>query len=372
MGKKVIAAGHVCLDITPAFPDGRISDLGTLFEPGKLIEVGKVTVSSGGAAANTGLAMKLLGSDVMIMGKTGRDQFGDMLCGLLDAYGAENGMIRTDGEETSYTVVLAVPGTDRIFLHNPGANNTFNADDISEEAITGADLFHFGYPPLMRSMYEDDGSGLVRLMQKVKAAGCSTSLDMAAVDPESEAGTADWKKILEKVMPYLDFFVPSAEELCYMLDRGRLLEWKKRADGRDITEVLDFSRDIRPLADQCMELGCRVLLIKCGARGMYLKTAPENVLEGVSVRAGLNTAIWAGREIFEKAYVPRQIVSATGAGDACIAAFLTSVLGGECPGECLHLAAAAGACCVEAYDSLSGLKPLAELKQRIAAGWAKN
>lgn len=38
----------------------------------------------------------------------------------------------------------------------------------------------------------------------------------------------------------------------------------------------------------------------------------------------------------------------------------------------MHLAAAAGASCVAAYDALSGLKPFAELEQRIRDGWAKN
>ena len=40
-------------------------------------------------------------------------------------------------------------------------------------------------------------------------------------------------------------------------------------------------------------------------------------------------------------------------------------------GDCLHLAAAAGASCVEGVDALGGLKPLPELKRRIDAGWAK-
>ena len=42
------------------------------------------------------------------------------------------------------------------------------------------------------------------------------------------------------------------------------------------------------------------------------------------------------------------------------------------PYASLDLAAATGACCVSAYDALSGLKPLAELKQRIEEGWDKN
>jgi len=38
----------------------------------------------------------------------------------------------------------------------------------------------------------------------------------------------------------------------------------------------------------------------------------------------------------------------------------------------MHLAAATGASCVEAYDALSGLKSFEELKRKIEAGWKKN
>ena len=37
----------------------------------------------------------------------------------------------------------------------------------------------------------------------------------------------------------------------------------------------------------------------------------------------------------------------------------------------MHLAAAEGASCVEAYDALGGLKSLDELKRKIEAGWEK-
>ncbi|MFQ9152274.1 MAG: hypothetical protein ACLR6B_13035 [Blautia sp.] len=41
-------------------------------------------------------------------------------------------------------------------------------DDIDLEKVKGANLFHFGYPSLMRKMYIDGGKELVRLSE-----GCS-------------------------------------------------------------------------------------------------------------------------------------------------------------------------------------------------------
>lgn len=368
--KKVIVAGHICLDITPVFPDKKVTALGDMLQPGKLINMQGVNVHTGGAVANTGLAMKILGADVSLMGKVGKDAFGDMVCNILKKYDAVDGMILSDEESTSYSVVLAIPGIDRIFLHNPGANNSFFAADVKEEKLSKAALLHFGYPPLMASMYRDGGRELEKLMRKAKDAGCATSLDMAAVDAESEAGKADWNRILQRVIPYVDFFVPSVEELCFMLDRERFTQWQERANGTDITEVITIE-DVKPLVEKCMEYGAKVLVIKCGAAGMYYRTAGKEQIGKIGSRAELDTAKWADREGFEHSYQPEKVLSGTGAGDTSIAAFLTSMLEGSSMEECMHLAAATGASCVAAYDALSGLKPLDELRDKITSGWKK-
>lgn len=371
MKKKVIAAGHICLDITPVFPDRRVETLGEVLTPGKLLEVGAADVHTGGSVANTGLAMKLLGADVTLMGKIGKDAFGDMVLGALREYGAAEGMVVSAQEDTSYSIVLAAPGIDRVFLHNPGANQTFRSEDIPEEALKEAALLHFGYPPLMRSMYQEEGEELWKLFRRAKACGAATSLDMAAIDENAGAGQADWQAILARVLPFVDFFVPSVEELCCMLDRERFREWQSRAAGRDITEILDIEKDVKPLAGRCMELGVRVVLIKCGAPGMYYRTAGEEALALTGSRAGIDSARWANREGFEAGFVPERILSGTGAGDTSIAAFLTAMLEGYSPEEAVRLAAATGACCVEAYDALTGLKSFARLEEKIAAGWER-
>ena len=327
-----------------------------------------VNINTGGAVANTGLALKLLGADVELMGKVGDDEFGRIVLDRLRAYGVEEGsMIVSPDSGTSYSIVIAPPGTDRIFLHNPGANNTFRARDLDFAKIARADFFHFGYPPIMRHMYEDGGdfgyppimrhmyedggAELTEIFRRVKELGLNTSLDMAAVDPDSEAARADWEEILKNVLPYVDYFVPSAEELCFMADRERYQGWLARAGGGDVTAVLRWEEDIRPMARKVLAMGARNLLIKCGAPGLYYTDGT--------------------RELFERSYKPERVLSGTGAGDTSIAAFLKALMDGYSVEDCLHLAAATGASCVEAYDALSGLRPFEELLCKIEAGWEK-
>ena len=322
---KVVVAGHVALDITPVFPTGKTYEtVDECFVPGKLINVGRAEFSVGGAVSNTGLAMRKLGADVSLMGKIGDDDLGRIIQRIYKDYGA-GGLIIDPSVETSYTVAISAPGIDRIFLHNPAANDTFTCADIREEALEGVELFHFGYPPLMRSMYADDGDELLKIYKMVKSKGILTSLDMAAVDPHGESAKTNWRLLLEKVLPYVDFFVPSLEEILFMLDPG----FKTAADA----------------ARECYRLGAKTVLIKCGPEGLYYKSKEA--------------------EGFQPGFKAPFVASATGAGDTSIAAFLYAILEGKTVSESAAFASAEGACCVTAYDTISGLKTMPELEEMI-------
>lgn len=369
--KKAVVAGHICLDITPVFPKQSADKAGKALVPGSLIHMEGVDVHTGGAVANTGLAMKKLGGNVRLMGKVGKDAFGGIVKSILSEYDAGDALIETEDAETSYTVALAIPGIDRIFLHDPGANDTFCRKDLDMELIRDADLFHFGYPPLMKKMYENDGAAFLSLLRAVKETGVAVSLDLAAVDPASAAAAQDWRSILAAALPLVDFFVPSVEELCYMLDEERYSAWKKRAEGGDVTEILTME-DIRPLGSQVLEMGAAAVLIKCGAPGIYYKTGKGPALEALCKKLELPAEEWADQEGFEVSYKPDLVRSGTGAGDTSIAAFLISALRGKGLRAAVRMAAGAGACCVSAYDALSGIPSYEALEEKIEQGWEKN
>lgn len=371
MSKSAVVAGHICLDITPSIAKQSSSGISEIFAPGRLINVGDADIHTGGSVANTGLAMKILGADVTLAGKIGSDDFGDMVISIVSKYDASSGLIRSKDDSTSYSVVLAVPGIDRIFLHNPGANNTFCADDLPMDAIRSAALFHFGYPPLMKRIYENDGEELIKILRMVQEAGAATSLDLAAVDPDTPAGKADWKKILANALPYVDIFEPSIEELLFMLDRTKYEDLRKNNPDCDLTEIVDLERDIIPLGKTCMDMGARIVLIKCGVPGMYYCTAPSEELGRISPRLEIDTSVWADKNGFETSFVPDKVLSGTGAGDTSVAAFLTSILNGYTPEQSVRYASATGACCVSAYDSLSGLLSFEKIDEKIAGGWKK-
>lgn len=339
--------------------------------PGRLIQVGDADVHIGGCVSNTGLGLKVLGANVKLMGKVGNDDFGKIVLDQISQHTSIDEMIISEGESTSYTIPIAPQGIDRIFLHNPGPNNTFTSEDINYDLVKDAKLFHFGYPPLMRNMYQDNGEELIKIFKKVKELGVATSLDMAGVDENSDSGQADWEKILRRLLPYVDFFVPSIEEITYMVDKSRYNEWVKRADGRDMTTVLHIEEDIVPVANKLVEMGAKVVLLKCGAPGLYFSTTNKEKLETIGGGLADHLVDWDNINHFEFSYKPDRILSGTGAGDTTIAAFLYSVIRGVSWQRALGYATATGASCITEYDAISGLISFEEIDEKIQNGWEK-
>lgn len=364
----VVVAGHICVDITPSVGSVSGTKVADILRPGKLLEVGAPRISSGGTVSNTGLTLRRLGMKVSLMGKCADDPFGEMLLDVLaeEAPGAEKGMSVTADGETSYSVVIALPGIDRIFLHCPGCNDTFGPEDIDRGIVERSRMFHFGYPPLMRKMYESGGRALQQVLSNASQAGAGTSLDMALPDPDSDAGKTDWREILSRALPHTDVFLPSLEELMFMLQRDRFEELQEQSGG--IAENF-LPENVRGLAGECLDMGAQIVVIKCGHVGAFLQTEqePENMDDCLGCPSD-----WKNLEIFEPTCRVNEVASATGAGDSSISGFLAAMLRGESPEWCMASLTVVGAQNLSALDAVSGVRSWEETVRQVEAGPDRN
>jgi sugar/nucleoside kinase (ribokinase family) len=358
---SIVVCGHLCLDFIPGFPSERAGQ--DWFRPGRLSVVNAPSISTGGAVSNVGLALHRLGLPVRLVAKVGNDPLGSLIVEKLRGGGAQlaRDLITIEGEVTSYTVVLNPPGIDRIFFHCPGANDTFTDSDVADAVLSGATLFHFGYPPLMRQIWSDGGERLERLLVRARGHGAMTSLDMSLPDPSSPSGMIDWKAFLSRVLPKVDIFVPSIEELLFMMDRQGFKRLSEPGGGESIIRQIRFD-DLARLAEPALSRGVRAILIKLGSRGAYLRTGPEG-LPGMSG--------WADRELYSPVFKVPRVVGTAGAGDSTIAGFLASIFRGLDPEAALAMAVAVGGCCVEEPDATSGIRTWEETRARVQEGWAR-
>ena len=59
---EIVAAGHTCLDLIPAFTiDGKVDKLTDVLVPGKMINMGECVVVGGGPVTNAGVSIRRLG-----------------------------------------------------------------------------------------------------------------------------------------------------------------------------------------------------------------------------------------------------------------------------------------------------------------------
>lgn len=366
--KSAVVAGHICLDIIPGFdtvPDGQFL---SLLRPGKMITAGPATLATGGAVSNTGLSLFRLGIPTQLIAKVGNDSFAEAVRHIVSSYHPDltRGMLVDEQAGTSYTVILSPPGLDRMFLHYLGPNQTFSPADIDYQLIEQADLFHFGYPPVMREFYKGGGAGLVQMLRRAKAAGATTSIDLTFPDPLSESGRLDWRPIFVAALPYTDVFSPNVEELLFLLRRPTFERLSERGEVlRQVTPDL-----LAEVSDELLGLGAKIIMLKLGDCGAYLRTAGKDALETLGRAAPSDLAVWAGREFMAPCFRVN-VVGTTGSGDATIAGLLSAFLRGLSPEDSLTIAVAVGACNVEAADALSGVPTWPVLMQRLQTGWER-
>lgn len=361
----IVVAGHICLDIILSFKE-RHDNFSTWLEPGKCVITRGAKVCTGGAVANTGLALHQLGIPTRLVGKLGADTFGEAILGILRKAepSLTEGMIVDATEETSYTIVLSPPGIDRSFLHSPGANDHFRANDIRESHLRGARFFHFGYPPELHQMFINHGHESEKLMRLVKNRGLTTSMDMALPDPGSEAGNVDWGVWLSKVMPHVDICLPSLEEIYFMLDR-QAYEQEKQKGGIQMNKEL-----LEKLAGKLLDMGVAIVVIKLGENGLFMKTASDQVrLEALGAGKPRDLKQWLNVSHFVPAFQTK-VAGTTGAGDCAVAGFLAGLSKDLPPGEVLTMATAAAAFSVEKTDASSGVPHWAVVQKRVHAGWS--
>jgi sugar/nucleoside kinase (ribokinase family) len=366
-----VVAGHICLDMIPNLDHLKPGQFSEMFKPGRLIVAGAVTFAPGGPVPNTGIAMHRLGVPVDLVARVGADPFGQIVREIIAAQGPRlaEGITAAGGSATSYTVIICPPGMDRFFLHCPGTNDIFSAEDIDYRLAEQAGIFHFGYPPIMRRMYIEGGAGLVEVYRRAKATGVTTSLDMTLPDPSSPGGLADWPAILARVLPYVDIFLPSIEELLFMTRRQTYADLTRPGGPSLLDQVTPAL--LSDVSGELLRLGVKMAVIKLGERGLYLRTAAAEQLAHMGRGAPADLAAWANQELWAPCFQV-EVVGTTGAGDATIAGFLSALLRDLTPLQAMVAAVGVGACDVEAADATSGIRSWEATLQRIAVGWPQH
>ena len=346
---KISVAGLVCVDLRPQL------DESARFAPGRLIEIGPLSMQLGGMVGNSGVNLLDLGAPLRLECGVGDDELGQYVRDSLQARGADIGGIRSVADVgTSYSLILEPHGVDRTIWHSIGANAMF---DGSEVDIDGVDILHVGYPALLPALVANDAAPITALLTRARAAGVTTSVDLSFIDTASAAAALDWHSILPLIAAQTDVLSPSLDDLTSAL----------RIDEPFSIDLVDR------MLTQLIDWGVAVAAISSGDQGLFVRTARAERFLRAGCALADHADLWADQAISFPPVCTDTPVTTNGAGDASSAGLLYGIAAGFGPEHSARLAAACSGALVSGQrttvDVISEMCPdLAELMTLTTEG----
>ena len=268
----------------------------------------------GGGAANSSLALADLGVPVRVFSKVGADVNGRFVVDTLKARGVDIAGVRAaEGETTPFTFVGIHPHGDRTFVHTPGANKTFAAADLDPALLFDADMLFYQDFWVLPQL---DGAPAAALLAEARRRGVVTLLDECW-------GLGPDRAKLEAVLPHLDYFLPSYDDLLAIYP------------GRDQAAMIRLLRDK-------------------GVGKVILKLGPQGCLVGADA-APVTVPSRADK-----------IVDTTGAGDCFDAGFIAGLAHGLDDVAAARIGALTAAVCIRHVGGANGIPRYETLAAQLA------
>ncbi len=196
MRYDVSVIGLYILDILGR-PVSRIPERGNV----DFIEEIRLTVA--GTAGGTVIDTAKLGLKSLAVGAVGDDEKADWVLLTLKKHGADaSAMQRLAGIPTSATILNVRPNGERPALHVRGASDHFDVPPSAYDQVFDAPIIHLGGTGLLKRL---DGPASVTLLKEAKKRGRTVTFDLIAASAETLG-------IVEPLLPYIDYFMPSIEE----------------------------------------------------------------------------------------------------------------------------------------------------------------
>ena len=137
----------------------------------------------GGAPCNVLAMLNKLGKKTAFLGKVGDDQFGRLLRDTISSAGIDASNLLTDDEvNTTLAFVHTFPDGDRefSFYRNPGADMMLREEEVEEDFIRQARLFHFG---TLSMTHEEVRKATKKALKAAKDNGLLVSFDPNLREP---------------------------------------------------------------------------------------------------------------------------------------------------------------------------------------------
>ncbi|XUM20090.1 ribokinase [Bradyrhizobium oligotrophicum S58] len=238
---RVVVAGSINMDVVAAAErHPRI---------GETVAGRSVMYFPGGKGANQAVAAAKLGAPTALIGRLGRDAFGEQLRAFLAGQGIDLAAVKDSAGASTGTAIITLANADNTIVVIPGANAEVSADDVAQVSLGSGDV--------AVSQFEIPQATIAAFFQRAKTAGATTILNPA---PASAFDST--------LFALVDVLVLNETEL------GLLA-----GDAPAPQQVNEAVRALKPRGDQ-------TVCVTLGARGAVAVSGAEvRLIEGRAVKA---------------------------------------------------------------------------------------
>jgi 2-dehydro-3-deoxygluconokinase len=240
---------------------------------------------TGGAATNVAVAVYRLGHSAGWISKLGNDEFGKYIYSLFKGEGLDVQEVKFDDKYPTGVFFKETKANSQgrnFYYRNNSAASHLDSKDINEEYIKNADVLHISGITLYLSETSKEAT-----LKAIKIAKKNNVV--VTFDPNIRLKISSLEEARQntfEVAKYVDYFLPSFEELSILLN-------------------LD---ELNKISKQLIDMGINKSIIKLGEKGAYLSTTKcSEHISGYSVD---------------------NIVDSRGAGDAFSGGFIAGLLDG--------------------------------------------
>ena len=262
----------------------------------------------GGKGANQAISAARLGAPTTLIGRLGKDAFGDRLKAFLGAQGVDLRFVQATAGADTGTAVITTANADNTIVVIAGANALVSVADVTSPVLGKGDI--------AVSQFEIPLPAIAAFFKRARAAGATTILNPA---PAIECGT----ELLELV----DILILNETELGFLT----------KTELRDTDDPARFIEAARSLPIGRGKIVCVTL----GKRGVLA------LIDG-------EPRMVAGRTV--------TAVDTTGAGDCFVGAVAAQLAGGNSMGDALDYANAAASICVQRMGAAPSMPTAAEVE----------
>jgi ribokinase len=275
---------------------------------GETVAGNAVLYFPGGKGANQAVSAVKLGAPTTLIGRLGKDAFGDELKVFLAAQGIDLSFVQQTAGAHTGTAIITTANADNTIVVIPGANALVNATDVEAPALAKGDI--------AVSQFEIPLAAISTFFKRARAAGATTILNPApAIETKRE------------LLDLADILILNESELGFLT----------RTELRDTDDPTRFIEAIRSLQTSKDKTACVTL----GKRGVLALIDGEPlIVPGRSVEA----------------------VDTTGAGDCFVGAVAAQLAGRKSIRDALVYANSAASICVQRMGAAPSMPTAAEVE----------